>query len=195
VLTSGSQLRRPRTSHQIPHTRNTFTIIGSISNNHIVAFKVLDHAIDESIDSTLVTTRTPVFVVDAGELTDPDWLAELAYVVFDYFDALSYGGLVDVDAGDVPGDALSGEVGEPGLIELSAHWWRAECNTAVAERLDKFVPFLHADRNVCDVAGRGTIAVWLVEAKEDIRVCFAACHIFGEVAEAPFVDGSVGVVG
>ena len=195
MLTSSSELRRPRASHQVPNTRLSLTIVRTISNNLIIAFKVLDHAINESIDGSLITTRTPVLVIDAGKFADPDWLAEFAGIVFDYFDAFSDSGLVDVDAGDVPGDALSSEVGEPGLIELSAHGWRAECDTAVAEGLDQFVPFLYADIDVGDVAGRRTVAVWFVEAEEDVGVCFAACHVFGEVAETPFVDWAVGVVG
>lgn len=195
VLTSSSQLRRPRTSHQVPDTRNSLAIVRTVGNNHIVALKVLDHAINESVDGVLTTTRTPVLVIDAGKLADPDGLAELADVVFDDLDAFGYSGLVDVNAGDVPSDALSSEVGEPRLIELSAHWWRAQCDTAVAKRLDKLIPFLHTHAHVCDVAGRRAIAVGLVEAKEYVRVCFAACHVFGKVSEAPFVDGAVGVVG
>ena len=195
MLTSSSKLRRPRTSHQRPQSRNSFTIIRTISKNHIIAFKVFDHTINESINGSLVTTRTPVFVIDASELAHPDGFAEFADVVFDYFDALGYGGLVDVDAGDVPSDACSSEIGEPGLIELSAHGWRAQCDTAVTQGFDQFVPFLYADVDVCDVAGRRTVAVWFVEAKEDVWVCFAACHVFGKVSEAPFVDWAVWVVG
>lgn len=45
------------------------------------------------------------------------------------------------------------------------------------------------------MAGRRAVAVWLVEAEENVGVCFAACHIFGEVTETPFVDWAVGVVG
>lgn len=123
MLTSSSKLRRPRTSHQVPDTRHSLTVVRTISNNLIIAFKVLDHTINESINGSLITTRTPVLVVDTGELADPDWLAKLADVVFDDFDAFSDSGLVDVDAGDVPGDACSGKVGEPGLIELSTHGW------------------------------------------------------------------------
>lgn len=195
MLTGSSQLRRPRTSHQVPDARNTLAIVRAIGNNHIVAFEVLDHAINKSIDGILATARTPVLVVDTSELADPDWLAELADVVFDDFDAFGDSGLVDVDAGDVPSNALSSEVGEPGLIELSAHGGRAERNTAVTEGLDKLIPLLHTHTDICDVTGRRTIAVWLVEAKEYIRVCFAACHVFGKVSEAPFVDRAVRVVG
>lgn len=152
MLTSSSQLRRPGASHQVPDSGHTLTIVRTISDNHIVAFEVLDHTIDESIDGILTTARTPVLIIDTGELADPDWLAELADVVLDDFDALGDGGLVDVDTGDVPSDALSSEVGEPSLIELSAHGRRAQCDTAVTERLDKLIPFLHTHTDVCDVA-------------------------------------------
>jgi len=125
MLTSGSKLRRPIVGHQVPDTRNTFTIIRTISDNIIIALEILDHAIDERVDSVLVAARTPVGIVNTCKLADPDGLAEFAGVILDYFDAIGDGGLVDVDAGDVPSDTLSRKVGEPSLVELRAHRRRA----------------------------------------------------------------------
>lgn len=194
MLTSGSKLRRPVIGHQVPDTRNTFTVVRTICDDIVVALKVLDHAINERIDGILVTTRTPVLIVDTSELADPDGLAELADVVLDYLDALSNSGLVDVDAGDIPSNALSGEVGEPGLVELSAHGRRAKCDAAVAEWLNVLIPLLNTDGDVCDMAGGRAVAVRLVESKEDIGVCLAAGHVLGEVSKTPFVDWTIRIV-
>lgn len=194
MLTSGSKLRRPVVGHQVPDTRNTFTVVRTISDDIVVALKVLDHAIDERVDGILVTARAPILIVDTSELADPDRLAEFADVVLDYLDALSNSGLVDVDAGDIPSDALSGEVGEPSLVKLSAHGWRAKCDAAVAERLDVLIPPLNTDSDVCDVAGGRAVAVWLVESEEDIGVCLAARHVLGEVSETPFINWTIRVV-
>jgi len=142
----------------------------------------------------LITARTPVLIVDTGELADPDRLAELADVVLYYFDAFSDGGLVDVDAGDVPGNALSSEVSQPGLVELGAHGWRAKCDATVAEWLNVLIPLFNTDSDICNVTGRRAVAVWLVEAKEDVRVSLAACHVLGEVSETPLVDRTIRVV-
>lgn len=194
MLTSGSKLRRPIVGHQVPDTRNTFTVVRAICDDIVIALKVLDHAVDERVDGILVTARAPVLIVDTSELADPDRLAELADVVLDYLDALSNGGLVDVNASNIPGNSLGGEVGEPSLVKLSAHRWRAKCDAAVAERLDVLIPLLNTDSDVCDVAGRRAVAVWLVESKEDIGVCLATCNVLGEVSETPFINWTIRVV-
>jgi len=151
MLTSSSKLWRPGIGHQRPKTRNAFTVVRSVGKYHIIAFKVLDHTINKSINGSLITTRTPVFVIHTGELTDPDWLAEFADVVFDHFDALGDSGFVDMYTSDVPSNALRSEVGKPGLIQLCTHGRRAKCNTTVTQRFNQFIPFLHTNIDVCDV--------------------------------------------
>jgi len=47
MLTSGSKLRRPIIGHQIPDARNTFAIVGTVSNDIIIALEILNHAVDE----------------------------------------------------------------------------------------------------------------------------------------------------
>lgn len=194
MLTSGSKLRRPVVGHQVPDTRNTFAVVRTIGDNIVVALEILNHAINERVHSILVAARAPVLVVDASEFADPDGLAELTDVILDYLDAFSDSGFVHVDAGDIPSDALSREVGEPSLIELCAHGWRAKCNAAVAERLDVLIPLLNTDSNIGDVAGGRTVAVRLVEAEEDIGMCLSACHVLGEVSKTPLVNWAIRVV-
>lgn len=106
IMQPGSRkLRRPIRSHKIPNTRHTLSVIGAIGNDIIVALEIIDHLRDEVVDDVLITTGSPVCVVDAGEFRDPDGFAKGVVVVFDDLDAFGGGGLVDVDRGDVPGAA------------------------------------------------------------------------------------------